>query len=1062
MSELKNDSSHKIRAINGIKISNREIEIISCVLNRIPAKTISTLLSITPNTVNSHLRNIMLRLKCSSREQIIKLIESSNNHLLFYDKYREIKFEYEFIKLLKNITSKFLIQKPRCKIYIFEDKDALNHQRLITDLAKAGIYAEMALESAPTNFSSENILLAVEYNSKNGIELCYINRKEPFDYYGYLLECIDKICKNKDVSQLIDEFKKFYDRLSNSEVLDSMQNISEKKPNNGKTKFGKLLLPILIFCAILGAGILYCLRDSSNEISNFQVFDARILLPRTTLINEINTTFNKQNNKKLVILAGQGGAGKTTLARLYLQFQKSKIKWEINAETNDSTLKSFFDLANLLADSEKLKKDLSYIKICQNEEEKIKQLMQFVFSCLNEKKTWILLFDNVEDFQQIHAFLPFSKKFNGDIIITTRNETLSNVAYFPADCMIKVGDLDKNEQAKLFCNILYGDEKKLDKEVCSFLKNIPLMPLDTAAVAYYLKNTNDTFEHYLKLTSKKNEEFEKLNCRFLSENVGYSSTRYDIIVSTFKHILQYNSDFKKLLLFVCLGDSQNIQKNLKCLKNSIVTNDFFHNLKKCSLITKNGDNFSIHRSTQEIGLNYILSILTDEEKEKYMNEIITFMTRYDEIMLNLSHAEITSMSPHIEAMIKNIKNKDFPNSNLYNAKLLLTLFCIFYDSKSQTVANNLGEKILNLNNGNNYIVGYDMAILLSSMSRNYIHLENFEKAQKTLNECLKICSSVDNAKGIEAICIVYLAWIHCERGEFDKGIKLLKKAENLISKINNIWKVRATITVCNRYAICMQNHYINKPEIKKTILFLLDTLKLLGSSDLFYKSKNCSKKYPRFASTLRARLATAYNRIGEYNQALDCEYETYYFYEKRQNSGAFLETNIDTEYAYTLLRKNDLKKAIKILDKSIYTKILISDYKYLFYALVYRSEVNIRLNNFKEAYEDCKKALEIDKICKQNHNFNKLQNSICYYNMAIAKHKQKDNVTSLKHFEDFFKDIKKFCEEFLEGEKLKHLKNIKSFEFHENIKICLKNSLEIFKAIYGEEHSFVINYVSNN
>jgi hypothetical protein len=84
------------------------------------------------------------------------------------------------------------------------------------------------------------------------------------------------------------------------------------------------------------------------------------------------------------------------------------------------------------------------------------------------------------------------------------------------------------------------------------------MPLDVSAAAYYLKNTNASFEDYIKITEKTTEDFEKIQSKLLEESINYSKTRYGIITSTFEEVIRQNINFRDLLLFVCLLDSQGI------------------------------------------------------------------------------------------------------------------------------------------------------------------------------------------------------------------------------------------------------------------------------------------------------------------------------------------------------------------------------------------------------------------------------------------------------------------------------------------------------------------------
>ena len=57
-----------LSSINNIKFTQREIDIISFIVNGRSTKKIASYLSISPKTVENYVRNIMLKLECNSRE----------------------------------------------------------------------------------------------------------------------------------------------------------------------------------------------------------------------------------------------------------------------------------------------------------------------------------------------------------------------------------------------------------------------------------------------------------------------------------------------------------------------------------------------------------------------------------------------------------------------------------------------------------------------------------------------------------------------------------------------------------------------------------------------------------------------------------------------------------------------------------------------------------------------------------------------------------------------------------------------------------------------------------
>ena len=98
-----------------------------------------------------------------------------------------------------------------------------------------------------------------------------------------------------------------------------------------------------------------------------------VFLERKDLISKMDKILKKQKGVKFLVLVGQGGMGKTTLTRHYIHTNDAKIKWEINAATEESTIKSFLDLVIELS-KKNLEKgnELKYIQAIEDPEIKKK------------------------------------------------------------------------------------------------------------------------------------------------------------------------------------------------------------------------------------------------------------------------------------------------------------------------------------------------------------------------------------------------------------------------------------------------------------------------------------------------------------------------------------------------------------------------------------------------------------------------------------------------------------------------------------------------------------------
>ena len=112
-----------IKTINGVRFTDREIDIIACLLSRKAYKKIASILAISPKTVEMHIHNIMLRLGCNSRENIIDFIEKSDKLAYFRELYSNLLIKEAFELELKKIAS-LLPNSIKCLIFYYKKQRA--------------------------------------------------------------------------------------------------------------------------------------------------------------------------------------------------------------------------------------------------------------------------------------------------------------------------------------------------------------------------------------------------------------------------------------------------------------------------------------------------------------------------------------------------------------------------------------------------------------------------------------------------------------------------------------------------------------------------------------------------------------------------------------------------------------------------------------------------------------------------------------------------------------------------------------------------------------------------
>src|SRR5262245_29880059 len=85
-----------LKTINGVSFTQREIDIAACICTGRSAKKIASLLSLSPKTIENHIRNIKIKLNCSSQESIIDFIEKSGKFILVKQYYSSLVIQHHF------------------------------------------------------------------------------------------------------------------------------------------------------------------------------------------------------------------------------------------------------------------------------------------------------------------------------------------------------------------------------------------------------------------------------------------------------------------------------------------------------------------------------------------------------------------------------------------------------------------------------------------------------------------------------------------------------------------------------------------------------------------------------------------------------------------------------------------------------------------------------------------------------------------------------------------------------------------------------------------------------
>ncbi len=152
--------------VNNVKFTRREIDTIAYLLSGRSAKTISSLLSIAPKTIETHMRNIMMKLECNSRDGIIDFVEKSGKISFIKKHYSSLLAQTSFEKRLLKISKLIGAEGPTCQILYWKEQDYKTTliRHLESHLNRAGIKATIEMREGH-NFTADLVNDVKSYKS---------------------------------------------------------------------------------------------------------------------------------------------------------------------------------------------------------------------------------------------------------------------------------------------------------------------------------------------------------------------------------------------------------------------------------------------------------------------------------------------------------------------------------------------------------------------------------------------------------------------------------------------------------------------------------------------------------------------------------------------------------------------------------------------------------------------------------------------------------------------------------------------------------------------------------
>ncbi len=1011
----------ELQEISGIKITNREVDIISCIIHNRGTKKIASILSISHKTVASHIANITNKLGFNTKEAIIDIVERSGKLNHFRKHYFNLVINNLFRLKLKKLSllnkkgetvsilnldasiNKILLTQLKYELSLVNIKvienDKTESQTTIPSLVILGkMLNTQQLEGKNNVF----LLFNKEFDVAvlNNFNIDYLDFRQDINHHN-ILKLIQKIINKNYVLEIITEFEQECKKLKSCYSLDA--NFSSYEI---KDKFTQKLsfVRISIIISILSVIIYFVIQHRSTSIDNIsQPIKSDILLPnknkllqRSKIIEEIDKSFLNQRSIKTVALVGIGGSGKTTLARYYAKnISKAKIVIEFDASTVNNLNESYRKFADKLINEDKL--------ISEEEKVHFKYLLKINKSILDDTKIidyikkrlryysdWCLIYDGIENYTDIKEYVPHNEVLwgSGKIIITTRNK---NLQYHElVDNFIEVKELANEEKLKLFLQFK-GTEKFNIIEVEEFLTHIPSFPLDVSIAGKYiaLHNTSENIlKNYLENLRNFTPELEKLRTSILQESGVYDLTRYKIISLSLEKVISFNDQFQSLLLFISILDCHDIPLNLlKKYTADIIVDSFILSLKKYFLIQNEHDSeigpvFSIHESTKEVILSYLKNrVDLKNNKDSLISMSDAMQSFIDELSRN-SIFNTRFLLSHCENFYQ--QSDLLPDASKGTIGILLSELNYSFTGANDPALINLAEISLEYLKKSDNIKKEKIANAYSFLGMLYKH--DTIKAEALVKKSIDIYKecNVNNLNLVQAL--VRLGNIYRISGNYKKAKSVLE--EGLVicekDKLKNSFYIR-TKTVLGALHRDLGNYRTAKNILEENInlyknfttdtnnivslIFLGSTYYLSGDYD---KAKNTlekclvyTKKFEKNSDILRgwilSYLAEISNKLGYYSEAKNLIEESYQLYPKNHPDFAWILMHLGR--TYTLTEQYDQAK--KYLNESLvlYKKNLNKEHIDIGLNLLYLGE----LYTFIEQYDQAKNCLNEGFVIFRDH-----------------------------------------------------------------------------------------------